>query len=142
MREALEFYADPMRYHGPNQRNTHADKWSGESSYIRDVIRDGGDIARAALASQPAQGEATFYWNGDTEDPDFRSIWTDQHRVALYTAPPAPSVPDGRKQLIVSVVSNIGETCEGISEEGAVRTISKELDRLAAMLAAAPEPPK
>lgn len=57
MREALEFYADPTRYHGPNQRNDHADKWSGESPYIRDVTRDGGAIARAALAEQPAQGD-------------------------------------------------------------------------------------
>lgn len=54
MREALDFYADPTRYHGPNQRNDHADKWSGESPYIRDVTRDGGAIARAALAEQPA----------------------------------------------------------------------------------------
>ncbi len=54
MREALEFYADPTRYHGPNQRNDHADKWSGESPYIQDVTRDGGAIARAALAEQPA----------------------------------------------------------------------------------------
>ena len=54
LREALEFYADPNRYNGANQRNDGTDKWSGDKPYIQDVTRDGGAIAREALA-QPAE---------------------------------------------------------------------------------------
>jgi len=56
MREALEFYADPTRYHGPNQPRPDGDRFTDENNpYMKDVTRDGGAIARAALAK--AQGE-------------------------------------------------------------------------------------
>ena len=48
---ALEFYADPKRYEGANQRPLVDDKYTPEGmSYRLDVTRDHGDIARAALA--------------------------------------------------------------------------------------------
>lgn len=47
--EALRFYADPTRYHGPNQPNT-GDKWTDPSApYAKDVLRDAGSLAREAL---------------------------------------------------------------------------------------------
>jgi len=48
---ALEFYADSTRYQGPNQRANGSDKFTQEGQpYRMDATRDGGDIARAALA--------------------------------------------------------------------------------------------
>jgi hypothetical protein len=50
--EALEFYADPRRYHGPNQSRQDGDRHTPvEFPYMIDVTRDSGDIARAALAA-------------------------------------------------------------------------------------------
>ena len=52
LRKALGFYADPTRYHGPNQRLDAPDEWServGLTAYRLDVTRDQGAIARAAL---------------------------------------------------------------------------------------------
>jgi len=48
LREALEFYANPKSYQGPNQRAEEGEKHT-VGSYRIDVTRDGGDIARAAL---------------------------------------------------------------------------------------------
>ena len=51
--EALSFYADSTRYHGPNQSLNEPDKWSahvGLTAYRLDVTRDGGVIASAAIA--------------------------------------------------------------------------------------------
>lgn len=50
--EALSFYADSTRYHGPNQSLNEPDKWSdhvGLKAYRLDVTRDGGVIASAAI---------------------------------------------------------------------------------------------
>ena len=50
--EALSFYADSTRYHGPNQSIDEPDKWSdhvGLKAYRLDVTRDGGVIASAAI---------------------------------------------------------------------------------------------
>lgn len=58
MRKALSFYADPTRYHGPNQRLDEPDEWSdnaGLAAYRLDVTRDQGVIARAALAAFEAK---------------------------------------------------------------------------------------
>ena len=51
---ALRFYADPLRYKGPNQllsrEEAAADPYSGiESPYRIDVTRDQGEIAKKAL---------------------------------------------------------------------------------------------
>jgi len=56
LREALEFYADPTRYSGPNQRfEGDPDKYQPEGLYYRlDATRDGGSIARRALALSSA----------------------------------------------------------------------------------------
>mgnify|MGYP000623845550 CR=1 FL=1 len=55
MREALKFYADGRRYDGPNQINTRDDPHTDERMpYLTDVTRDGGRIARNALAACPA----------------------------------------------------------------------------------------
>lgn len=71
MREALGFYADPVRYHGANQRNETDQKWSGDAPYILDVTRDGGRIAREALAQQPVEAvELT------DEEIDFAVGWS------------------------------------------------------------------
>ncbi len=54
LRKALSFYADPTRYHGPNQRLDEPDEWSasvGLSVYRLDVTRDQGAIARAVLGA-------------------------------------------------------------------------------------------
>ena len=50
-REALEFYADPTRYNGPNIRlEGEPDRYQPDNLYYRlDVTRDGGGIARNAL---------------------------------------------------------------------------------------------
>jgi hypothetical protein len=56
--EALSFYADKTRYHGPNQSLREPDAWSGKvglTAYRLDVTRDQGCIAFAAIAK--AQGE-------------------------------------------------------------------------------------
>lgn len=53
-REALAFYADESRYHGPNQPLDSPDKWSdaaGLKAYRLDVTRDRGAIASKALAA-------------------------------------------------------------------------------------------
>jgi len=50
LREALSFYADRQRYRGANQRPVPGDPWTEPSaSYMRDVLRDNGQIARRAL---------------------------------------------------------------------------------------------
>lgn len=54
LREALEFYADKQRYMGSNQRIDSQDKYGESPSntvYLWDVMKDNGDIARAALAA-------------------------------------------------------------------------------------------
>lgn len=49
---ALEFYADPRRYDGPNQRLTSDDKYTPtDAGYMQDVTRDGGALARKTLAA-------------------------------------------------------------------------------------------
>jgi hypothetical protein len=55
--KALKFYADPWRYHGPNQRLDKPDEFSPDGAvYLVDVTRDYGSIAKAALA-QMEKGE-------------------------------------------------------------------------------------
>jgi hypothetical protein len=49
---ALQFYADPKRYEGSNQRRDSGDPYTPEEMpYRLDVYRDSGEIARAALAA-------------------------------------------------------------------------------------------
>jgi hypothetical protein len=51
MREALEFYAEPRRYDGPNQNNPGNDPHTPEDApYMTDVTRDRGKRARSALS--------------------------------------------------------------------------------------------
>jgi len=59
MVKALQFYANPIRYEGANQRNDINDPYSDSAPYIRDASRDGGEIARAALrtAAQGRKGD-------------------------------------------------------------------------------------
>lgn len=50
LRDALGFYADPLRYQGANQAAIPEDPFQpGGDYYRRDVTRDNGDIARATL---------------------------------------------------------------------------------------------
>lgn len=50
--KALEFYADPIRYRGPNQLSDGTDKFTpNEMCYLIDVTRDCGNIAKTAIAS-------------------------------------------------------------------------------------------
>lgn len=50
LRHALEFYADPRRYDGPNQRPIEGDPYAKpDAAYIMDVTRDNGAIAKKAL---------------------------------------------------------------------------------------------
>ncbi len=51
LRHALAFYADPTRYHGPNQRAEEGDPYTEAGPYMLDVTRDAGMLARAVLAS-------------------------------------------------------------------------------------------
>lgn len=47
---ALQFYANPCRYQGPNQRPLEDDPHAKpDQVYIQDVSRDNGEIARNAL---------------------------------------------------------------------------------------------
>lgn len=49
-RHALEFYAQRKRYEGSNSRAEADDPYTPiGSSYMQDVYRDGGDLARMAL---------------------------------------------------------------------------------------------
>lgn len=49
-KKALRFYADPVRYHGPNQRLDGVDEFTScGAAYLRDVTRDGGQIAIEAM---------------------------------------------------------------------------------------------
>jgi PAS domain-containing protein len=51
VRGALEFYADPERHKGANQRRGADDPFTPEYDYYRmDVTRDNGRIARQALS--------------------------------------------------------------------------------------------
>ena len=54
---AVGFYADHRRYEGPNQSPIDGDPFQPEDMtlYIWDVHRDGGEIARKALAARAAQ---------------------------------------------------------------------------------------
>jgi len=50
MAEALRFYADERRYGGPNREPIKDDPFGlPDDPYIRDVTKDGGTLARAAL---------------------------------------------------------------------------------------------
>ena len=52
LRHALGFYSQPVRYDGPNQTPIPGDSYTtADSAYMNDVCRDGGEIARAALAA-------------------------------------------------------------------------------------------
>ena len=56
--DALKFYADETRYHGPNVRLDAEDAWServGLTAYRLDVTRDRGVIASLAIAKAEAQ---------------------------------------------------------------------------------------
>lgn len=56
LREALEFYADPRRYEGPNRPPIEGDKYADPKwVYLQDVERDRGYIAHKAL-----EGEAPW----------------------------------------------------------------------------------
>ena len=56
LRSALGFYSQPVRYDGPNQRSIPGDPYTAaDSAYMNDVCRDGGEIARAALAATEAK---------------------------------------------------------------------------------------
>ena len=53
LRRALEFYANEVRYHGPNQPPIPGDPYEPQDgSYILDVTKDYGRIAREALANE------------------------------------------------------------------------------------------
>ena len=52
LRHALDFYSQPVRYGAPNQQPIPGDQYTtADSAYMNDVCRDGGEIARAALAA-------------------------------------------------------------------------------------------
>lgn len=52
LEKALGFYADGTRYNGANQRRVEGDPFTtADAAYRKDVTRDGGSIARAALKS-------------------------------------------------------------------------------------------
>jgi hypothetical protein len=52
MAEALEFYANPLRYQGPNQNPITDDKFARpDAVYIHDVTKDGGAIARSVISA-------------------------------------------------------------------------------------------
>ena len=56
LRSALGFYSQPVRYDGPNQHPIPGDPYTAaDSAYMNDVCRDGGEIARAALAATEAK---------------------------------------------------------------------------------------
>ena len=56
LRSALGFYSQPVRYDGPNQRPIPGDPYTAaDSAYMNDVCRDGGEIAREALAATEAK---------------------------------------------------------------------------------------
>jgi hypothetical protein len=55
-RQALHFYADQLRYEGPNQRALPGDAYSVGKHYRHDVTKDNGDIARAALKPETKEG--------------------------------------------------------------------------------------
>lgn len=60
LREALEFYADPRRYNGPNQYNPGDDPHSPQhAAYLTDVTRDNGGRAYAALSGEGEDELAT-----------------------------------------------------------------------------------
>lgn len=60
LKHALQFYADPTRYDGPNQRRTEPDHYTPpDQGYRRDVTRDGGLIARSALRELDAKRAQT-----------------------------------------------------------------------------------
>ena len=51
MRKALEFYADEERYKYPNMPRLPGDPYTpADEPYMRDITRDRGALARAALA--------------------------------------------------------------------------------------------
>lgn len=57
--DALEFYADPKRYEGPNMPPIPDDKYdprAPDSCYVHDITKDSGAIAKDAL--KLAKGEA------------------------------------------------------------------------------------
>ena len=72
-REALAFYADESRYHGPNQPIKVPDKWSEEvglSAYRLDVTGDHGVIASKALAAIDAIPQHDAQPNCHSTRPD------------------------------------------------------------------------
>lgn len=68
--EALRFYADMARYQGANNRRTGPDPYAPEPnfSYLWDVTRDGGQIARAALSTMPV-GSGQILADANTNNP-------------------------------------------------------------------------
>jgi hypothetical protein len=52
LRKALAFYARPIAYQGDNQHNNGQDPFTpADEPYIKSIGRDGGAIAREALAA-------------------------------------------------------------------------------------------
>lgn len=105
---ALAFYADPKRYRGSNQRNDGSDPWSGDDPYLKDINRDGGAIARAALsASTVAQEPVAWRWQengwGDywvyNPEPGWLAEQNNIVKQPLYTSPPATPAGLGADEI-------------------------------------------
>jgi hypothetical protein len=67
LREALEYYADDIYYHGPNSKGEPGKRIT-EGGYLLSVERDHGNIARTALASERGSSDretSTKAPNGD-----------------------------------------------------------------------------
>lgn len=81
LREALSFYADETRYHGPNQTLDAADKWTeqvGLKAYRLDVTRDRGVIAKKALAAAPQAVPVPAGWSVTYDGKRASYIYADQ----------------------------------------------------------------
>lgn len=111
---------------------------------------DAMDAIDAALAKQPAQVEAVAWrfspypaapkFRVLTEDPDAAQFARDCGVAVteLFTAPPAPAVPDDWLREIQSIAEFAHAAC-GLPEKDQRNNLSDIADRLCAMLAAEPE---
>jgi len=83
-------------------------------------------------------GQVYFCWNNDeqsgAEPEDFATHWMPLPEVPGKAAHPTPREAE-KTQVISEVISNLGEWCENLTTQEDVDYISRELDKLTALVA-------
>lgn len=89
MRKALSFYADPLRYQGPNQPPLAKDEFTpADFPYRIDVTRDNGEIARSSIKNMTSPNTENGVLPDSNQEKDQGNVF------AWYVMRQAPGRPD------------------------------------------------